>query len=189
MLATRRTAAVADVLEPEQRPGRKKVVRKRHRRVHGKGVSTGKVRRVVATGLIVVSLLLVLGVRQASITTLGYQVENDKRYLEQLRREQAALEATLAGLANPARVERGALAMGMTEPTEVRLAEIAPLPRITAEPAAGKTAVVRLPQAATVTTTDHAQAPVEPSGVLALLSDRLFSWLAADSEARAGTRH
>src|SRR5690606_5712726 len=106
--------------------------------------------RLAATAAVIAAALLALGVRQAAITAVGYQIDATKRQLAAARAELERLEARLALLAAPDRVEGGALAMGMTGAAEVRVASVAPLVAGDAEPVeaveAG-TVVIQLPAA------------------------------------------
>ncbi|HEX6989575.1 MAG TPA: hypothetical protein VF282_08905, partial [Bacillota bacterium] len=68
--------------------------------------------RFVVTVAVVAALLLILGIRQAGITAVAYEIDATKRELAEARSELESLEAQLAQLEAPDRVEEGALAMG-----------------------------------------------------------------------------
>lgn len=131
-------------------PDRQDVAKRRERRQPGRAVKpqgAGRPRgiaRLTATVAIVAAVLLVLGIRQAGITAVGYEIDATKRQLAGAKGELERLEAELARLAAPERVEDGALAMGMTDAAEVRLAAVGQLVAEPVEVAAGQSAVVKL---------------------------------------------
>ena len=120
--------------------GRRGRAAQAHRTARPQGVA-----RLAVTVVLVSAVLLLLGIRQAAITAVGYEIDRTKRELAEAQAALERLEAELARLATPGRVEEGALAMGMREAAEVRVAsvdQLAAAPSVTPQ---GDRAVVQLP--------------------------------------------
>ena len=171
-MAKHSSAAAARVQWPARHP---RSDRRLRRQQQARAVRPRAVVRFVTTVVLVAGILLILGVRQAGITALGYQIDATKRDLAAARAELAALEAELARLAAPDRVEQGALALGMTGAADVRLAQLHALAPQTARTEEGRTVVVKLPPARE----DGAAAAVavDPRGLTERVSDLVYSWL------------
>lgn len=164
---------------PHPEPLRKPADPQRKRRLTGaRKQSRGLVRlhpvRLAFTLVVVLGLLSFIGVRQVAITGLGYEIDRMKGQLEALHMEQAALEGRMAQLAAPQRIEQAALALGMVESGQMRIARVE---RLQAQPQVARVerqpVVVALPVNA-----GNEGEPTYAQRATALV-DRLSEWLFA----------
>ena len=165
-------AAAAPIPAPRALPDnplkpRRRVVRRRAQAAPGS--------RFLGTVAGIVLLLFILGMRQAAITALGYEIDAAKQRLETLRAERAALAGELAQLAAPARIERQAVQLGMETSGERRVARVVDLEPVTPSEDEGRAVVVALSKPAAAEP-DRVTGEGRP-GVLSQLSARLYAWL------------
>src|SRR5690606_6852524 len=105
----------------------------KHRRAAGKhrGPDVG---RVLLSFGVILGLLFFLGARQAAITEMSYDIAEQKQQLEQMKSQRDALQAQVARLSAPGRVEAEALALGMKDAPGFEIATVTPLERKTPVP-------------------------------------------------------
>lgn len=144
----------------------------------------GRATRLALTVLAAAALLLAVGARQARIAAEGYQLGRLKHQLAAERAAVERLEAELARLSSPARLDAVArFQLGLEPAQRLALARVEPLrPAGRTEPR-GHSAVVSLPAGPGGQVLERRA----EDGALAGLSRWLYRWLAGVQAAEART--
>lgn len=178
----RSAAAVAEnIYAPEETaPQRSFKVRRRA----GRRRKSGTVISFAGTIVLLCGMLLVLGMRQAAIARLGYEIDTAKKQLAALEQERAMLEGQVALLKTPDRIETTALDMGMAYAEERRIMNVAVLDTVDAATSVGKSVIVALPQPPSGTPDGEPVAGGSGrSSLMAAAGERILAWLTGGQSA------
>lgn len=174
-----RAAGAARVLWQEPREERRQHRAPRPRRRAARAAS-----RFAVTLLAVAGLLLWVGAREARLAALGYDLVELRAARDAELAEMERLEVELARLSSPQHVDAVARReLGMTDPEQVALATVAPLPPSEGASRPATVAVLSLPGDRTAAVTSRSAS----EGAVTRLAGWLYAWLTGTRTAEART--
>lgn len=177
-----RSAAVAEEIYIPESPEPSSEDQRRAGHRQPAKTKTRPVAGFIGTVAILCGLLLILGIRQAAITQMGYEIDAMKRRLVDLENQRAALAGQVALLKAPDRIEATAYDMGMGRTEERRVLDV-PTTLATVEPeveAAGSGVVVPLPQPPGEDSSSHLAGIPGWTIRMAEAGSKMFAWLRSD---------